>query len=126
MDISYYKETWQGNFDGEEDELKILLSRATDIINNKIFLSNYTVDTVPERMQEAVYKAVCSQVDFISNLGGIDCLTDNSFSSVALGKFNYSLGSGGGDDTSSPNSLCLSATNYLLPTGLLYVGSVVV
>lgn len=121
VDFEYYTDTWHGSFDGTTEELTLLLSRATDTIDNAIFLTGYTVDTVPTTWQDRVYKAVCSQADYIDSNGGVDSMTDGSYGSVSLGKFSYSANSKTGG-TSNSTSLCDMAVNYLLPTGLLYRG----
>ena len=80
--INFYKNTWCGSFDGTDEELSLLLSRCTDIVNNAIAFSGYTVDTVPDIFKARVSKAVCAHADYIDNNGGIDSLTDNSYNSV--------------------------------------------
>ena len=121
----FYLNEWKGSYDGETgaDGLKLLLSRAADVVNNRIYLSGYTVETVPETLKTAVYKAVCAQADYIEYNGGVSAMSDNGdMSSVSLGKFSYSSGSGGGF-AKSASQLCEQAMNYLRPTGLLYRGA---
>ena len=91
MDIAaFYKDVWKGSFDGSDEELSLLLSRAADIVDNAIAFSGCTVETVAEVYKTRVCKAVCAHADYIENNGGIDILTDNSYNSVSLGKFSYS------------------------------------
>lgn len=117
----FYKNTWHGSFDGTDEELSLLLSRCTDIINNAIAFSGYTVDSVPEVFKARVCKAVCAHADYIANGGGIDVLTDNSYNSVSLGKFSYSADNSANKDNGAV-TLCPLAHGYLAPTGLLYRG----
>lgn len=44
----YYNDVWHGSFEGTAEDFSVLLKRSCDIINNAIFLSGYTADTVPE------------------------------------------------------------------------------
>ena len=60
MDSAYYKDNWHGSFDGSEEELRILLSRAADAVNIAITMSGYTVNTAPDAVAEYVKKAVCA------------------------------------------------------------------
>lgn len=122
--IDFYKNNWHGSFDGTDEELSLLLSRCTDIVNNAIAFSGYTVDTVPDIFKARVSKAVCAHADYIDNNGGIDSLTDNSYNSVSLGKFSYSTDTSGNKNNGSV-TLCLLAQGYLAPTGLLYRGAAV-
>lgn len=115
----FYRKTWQGAFDGTDEELSLLLSRASDVIDNEIYLSGETVEDIPDALRSRVYKAVCAQADFIDSSGGAECMSEAGFSSVSLGKFSYS---GGGSGVSC--RLCGQAREYLLAAGLLYKGAV--
>ena len=124
MMINFYKDEWKGKFDGSDEELKMLLSRTADIVDNAIAFSGYTVETVPEALKTRVCKAICAHADYISNNGGIDSLTDMSYNSVSLGKFSYSADTPGNTDNGAL-TLCPLAAGYLAPTGLLYRGGTV-
>lgn len=127
MDItSFYKNVWKGNFGGTDEELSLLLSRSCDIVDNAISLSGVTVDTIPDVYKPRVYKAICAHADYINNTGGIDSLTDNSYNSVALGKFSYSTNLSSNNDDNGALTLCPLAIGYLAPTGLLYKGADVI
>lgn len=119
--IDFYKNNWHGSFDGTEEELIKLLDRSVDIVNNAIAFSGYTVDNVPDIFKARVCKAVCAHADYIDGNGGIDSLTDDSYNSVSLGKFSYSIDTSGNKDNGSV-TLCPLAQGYLAPTGLLYRG----
>lgn len=119
----FYLNEWQGNFSSDNDALNVLLSRASDVVNNSIYFSGVTVETVPEALRTAVYKAVCAQADYIEYNGGVSAMSDNGdMSSVSLGKFSYSYGTQGGGSAKSAVKLCEQAACYLRPTGLLYRG----
>lgn len=120
--LEFYKTEWNPDFDGTDEELTKLLSRAADVVNQSICLSGYTVETVPEKLRPAVSKAVCAQADYIESCGGVESLTEGAYSSVSLGKFSYSGGGSASGESASGASLCILAERYLLPTGLLYRG----
>lgn len=117
--ITFYRDVWKGVFEGTDEELTLLISRSCDIVNNAIAFSGYTVETVPEVYKDRVYKAVCSQADYIDSIGGVECMSESGYSSASLGKFSYSADSSADN---SPFNLCQSARGYLAPTGLLYRG----
>ncbi|MBR6618633.1 MAG: hypothetical protein IKL00_12315 [Oscillospiraceae bacterium] len=120
--LDFYRNEWHGSFNGTEEELSLLLSRAADAVNNAIILSGYTVDSVPEILKQSVCKAVCAQADYIESQGGVESLTEGSYSSVTLGRFSYSDGTQNGAVSASGGSLCILAKDYLESTGLLYRG----
>lgn len=121
--LEFYVNEWKGISRENINMLDTLLSRAADIVNNRIYLSGYTVETVPEKLRVLVYKAVCSQADYIEYNGGVASMSDTGdMSSVSLGKFSYSGGTQGGSSAKSASQLCEQATDYLRPTGLLYRG----
>ena len=119
----FYLQKWDGSFSGTERELKILLSRAADVVDNAIYLSGVDVESVPDELKDRVFKAVCAQADYIDSVGGIDCMNDSGGGSVSLGSFSYSdRGSASGGSEERACHLCSQAESYLLPTGLLYKG----
>ena len=120
--LTFYRSTWQGAFDGTDEELSVLLSRAADVIDNEIYLSGETVEDIPEMYSNRVYKAVCAQAEYIESSGGADGMNDVGYSSVSLGKFSYSGGSG--ESSGASCTVCQQARQYLLPTGLLYKGAI--
>lgn len=113
----YYLNEWGGTFEGTERELEMLLSRASDVIDNAIYLSG---KSVADSSDSRVLKAICAQADYIIFCGGLECMNESG-GSVTLGKFSYSE-CGGGSSSVSACSLCEQAEAYLLPTGLLYKG----
>lgn len=121
----FYLTVWRGSFRDNADELSRLLSRAEDVVNSSIFLSGYTVETAPESVSTAVYKAVCAQADYIEACGGAEAISEGGMTSASLGKFSYSCGSrymAGDGSAVSPAVLCKLAASLLVPTGLLYRG----
>lgn len=115
--INFYRNEWHGTFDGSDEELSQLLDRAKDIIDNAIYLSGVTVDTVPDMHRERVYKAVCAQADYIDANGGVGSLSESGCTSLSLGRFSCSV-----DSTAKLEQLCIMSCEYLYPTGLLYRG----
>lgn len=123
VDVQFYSEVWHGNVTDAET-VERLLDRAIDVINAEIFLTGYTVETVPERLQTPVYKAVCAQADYIDSAGGVEAMSEDTMQGVSLGRFSYTGGgaSGSAAGGSSANRLCEQARMILLPTSLLYRG----
>lgn len=118
----FYLNEWHGQCCYDADALELLLSRAVDVVDNAIYLTGFTVATIPLQLISSVYKAVCAQADYIEYNGGVSAMSDNGdMSSVSLGKFSYS-GSQGGGSAKSAVQLCQQAEMYLRPTGLLYRG----
>ena len=68
VDPAYYKDSWHGGFDGSEEDLRILLSRASDAVDASITMSGYTVNTAPDAVAENVKKAVCAQAVWQTDL----------------------------------------------------------
>lgn len=119
----FYLNEWGGNFNGDADALNLCISRAVDVIDNAIYLTGLTVETMPEKIIPPVYKAVCAQVDYIEYNGGVAAMNDNGdMSNVSLGKFSYSEGTQGNSSAKSSYELCEQAASYLRPIGLLYRG----
>lgn len=122
VDPAYYKDSWHGSFDGSEEDLRILLSRASDAVDASITMSGYTVNTAPDAAAEYVKKAVCAQADHIDAQGGVSCMADaGSVVSATVGKFSYQSGAEA-SGSASDSILCSLAYQYLIPTGLLYRG----
>ena len=119
----FYLNEWGGNFNDDADALNLCISRAVDVIDNAIYLTGLTVETMPEKIIPPVYKAVCAQADYIEYNGGVAAMNDNGdMSNVSLGKFSYSGGTQGGGSAKSSYELCEQAASYLRPIGLLYRG----
>lgn len=121
----FYRTVWRGGFDGGDNELETLLSRAADVVNNAIYLSGEEVETISEGYKTKVFKAVCAQADYIDGCGGAEAMNESIGGSVSLGKFSYSSGTGGAGGASGCNmscKLCGQAEGYLMAAGLLYKG----
>ena len=122
--IDFYRTEWRGSFEGEDNDLETLLSRAADVVNNAIYLSGEEVESVSEAYKIKVYKAVCAQGDYIDSCGGVESMNESTGGSVSLGKFSYSTGTGG-TSVGAENmgcKLCEQAEGYLMSAGLLYKG----
>ncbi len=68
--INFYRTVWRGGFDGDETELEAILSRASDVVDDAIYLSGVEVKSVSELYIVNVFKAVCTQADHIDSCGG--------------------------------------------------------
>lgn len=113
----FYTNEWHGEYNGAD--LNKLIDYSCDVVNNAIAYSGFLVSSVPDFFKSNVYKAVCSQVDFVVHNGGTDSLYQDSMTSVTLGKFSYTQGNG---NVSNAIGLCDLSISYLLPTGLMYQG----
>lgn len=122
--INFYRTVWRGGFDGDETELEAILSRASDVVDDAIYLSGVEVKSVSELYIVNVFKAVCAQADYIDSCGGVQSMNESAGGSVTLGKFSYSLGTGGtkGSVDNMGCELCRQAEGYLMSAGLLYKG----
>ena len=116
-DKQYYRETFKGIPVEDDAELERLLMRASDHIDN---VTNYRLkgvefNTLADFFQEQVKKAVCAQVEYVTQSGGLDSFGSGDVTRVSVGQFSYQNGSSGSDMSNQ-------ALNYLKPTGLLYTG----
>lgn len=119
--INFYRTVWWGSFEGGDNELEILLSRAADVVNNAIYHSGEEVESISEAYKTKVFKAVCAQADYIDSIGGIETMNESTCGSVSLGNFSYTEGSGSGSDKMGC-TLCRQAEGFLMSAGLLYKG----
>ncbi|MCM1055540.1 MAG: hypothetical protein NC394_08465 [Bacteroides sp.] len=118
MELSkFYLTVWRGSFDGSDNELETLLSRAADTVNSVIYPSGEEVEGVSEENKVKVYKAVCAQADYIDSLGGVEAMNESAGGSVSLGRFSYSSEAG-----ETGCKLCRQAEGFLRAAGLLYKG----
>lgn len=120
VDENYYTDIYKGA--EVDDDLSVLLDRASDIVRQNIFYNIDDIEKLPGFMQENIKKAVCAQVEFISSNGGLESLNSNGTSGFSIGKFSMSSGnsvSGNSSGAASPAPLMLS---YLEAAGLLYRG----
>lgn len=120
----YFGETVPANIKFERLEM-----RAEEMINeyaNYYFDSHTLADLQLDVDRANVKKAVCAQIEWFINSGGVEELSNakqsaKGISHVTIGKFSY--------EKSAPTTLprgtaqrSNAAINYLRPTGLLYRG----
>lgn len=120
--INYYRTIWRGSFEGGDNELEILLSRAADVVNNSIYHSGEEVESISEAYKIKVFKAVCAQADYIDSVGGIESMNESTGGSVSLGNFSYTESGSGSGSNKMGCTLCKQAEGYLMSAGLLYKG----
>ena len=116
----YYKINFIGGFTGTDEELEKLLEASYIIIYNETCGRIANFDTLPKATQTAVKDAICWQVEYIAENGGLSFLNEGSFTNVSLGSFSYSSGGDGGSDGKLP--ICNLSFSLLLQTGLMYKG----
>jgi len=119
LDYEFYTLTYFGKL-ATSETFPELLARASEIIDDKTTykVTQNGLSTYTAFVQEQFKKAICAEIDYIINNGGLDVIDDESNSSVSLGKFSYS----GNTTGSTASRLPYSATRYLTATGLLYGG----
>lgn len=112
VDTLYYTDVYGGT---AADDTEQCLKRAAGIIDSMILV------TPVSDMQIAAYKnAVCAEAEYISENGGASAINSGGISSVSLGKFSVSSGSGGTDGIA--DKISDIAVMYLDRAGLLYRG----
>jgi hypothetical protein len=115
--IKYYINKWNPAFNGNTEELTTVLERAGDAVGNVLPVLSLDMTKIPYYLAENVYKAVCTQADFINSNGGIAGMTDTStVGNVKIGSFSIS------EESVKPlpaYELCAAARGYLVKTGLL-------
>lgn len=118
--MSYVNEEFYRSFIGNPpDDFDILNQIATDQID---IMCGYKIsrkgfENLIEFEQTAIKKAICMQISFLSQNGGIDGMNEN-ISSMTIGKFSYTANTNANSNTIYANMVY----QYLAPTGLLYNG----
>lgn len=124
----YYKNDYMGAAAPSDEDLNRYIKRASDIIDE---VTNYRLygnkfEEMPDIIKDIVRKATAAQVEFYVVKGGdssVNAGTDD-MTSVSVGSFSYSGGSGGADSNSGRDAGRISpaALSLLSKTGLLYRG----
>jgi hypothetical protein len=123
IDKQYYDNVYKGVPISDEDTFNRLAERASDIIDQitGYLLHGQEFTQFAQFIQTQVKKAVAAQVEYMVTAGEIVVNHGSSFSSVNIGNFSYSEGSGDrinrNEQRTSP-----AVIEYLRPTGLLYRG----
>ncbi|WP_368298387.1 hypothetical protein [Cytobacillus firmus] len=116
IDQAFYNDVYKGTpIDAET--FTMLEERASDVVD---LLTNYRLagedlSHKPELIRTNVKKAVAAQIEYMYSEGGELSLHGGSPSSVSIGGFSYTEGSG-------VRVVSEMALSYLRPTGLLYLG----
>ncbi|MCS0652023.1 hypothetical protein [Cytobacillus firmus] len=116
IDQAFYNDIYKG-IQMDAETFKKLVSRASDLID---MVTNYKLLSIdlskePTLIQTNVKKAVAAQVEYMFSDGGELSIHGGSPSSVSIGGFSYTEGSG-------VKIVSEMAHSYLRPTGLLYMG----
>lgn len=121
IDKAYYTDVYKGA--EVDDDLDVLLDRASDIVRQHTLYCLDNIEIFPESIQENIKKAVCAEAEYISSCGGSDSLNSDSVPSFSIGKFSMT---GGGKSSSGSSASPLPAApmmlSYLEAAGLLYRG----
>ncbi|MFD5849699.1 hypothetical protein ACFWGC_05840 [Cytobacillus pseudoceanisediminis] len=116
IDQAFYNDVYKG-IPMDAESFNKLVSRASDLID---MVTNYKLLGIdlskePTLIQTNVKKAVAAQVEYMFSDGGELSIHGGSPSSVSIGGFSYTEGSG-------VKIVSEMARSYLRPTGLLYMG----
>ncbi|MBP5841365.1 hypothetical protein J8137_02185 [Lactiplantibacillus plantarum] len=129
VDQYFYANTYFGEQVPVNIKFERLEMRAEEMVNQyaNYYFDSHNLDDLPlEADRINVKKAVCAQIEWFIDSGGVEELANakqsaKGISHVTIGKFSY--------DKSAPTTLprgtaqrSNAAINYLLPTGLLYRG----
>lgn len=130
VDKTYYDGTYVGVAITDTSTFNQLNARAEDLINyytNNKLLDQYTFDNLNTFQQTGVKKAICSQIEFIYNIGGYNATNnaDDINAGFSLSRFKI-------DSTKDNNKADYQYVNgmpvspsvnmYLKNTGLLFRG----
>ncbi|WHY63258.1 hypothetical protein [Cytobacillus firmus] len=116
IDQAFYNDVYKGT-PMDTETFTMLEKRASAVID---VLTNYRLAGVdlshkPELIRTNVKKAVAAQIEYMYSEGGELSVHGGSPSSVSIGGFSYTEGSG-------VKVVSEMARSYLRPTGLLYMG----
>lgn len=116
IDQAFYNEVYKG-IPMDAETFTMLEKRASDVID---VLTNYRLagedlSHEPELIQANVKNAVAAQIEYMYSEGGGLSVHGGSPSSVSIGGFSYTEGSG-------VKVVSEMARSYLRQTGLLYMG----
>ncbi|WKF80316.1 hypothetical protein QY877_05690 [Lactiplantibacillus plantarum] len=129
VDQDFYANTYFGEQVPVIKNFEPLEMRAEEMVNQyaNYYFDSHNLDDLPlEADRINVKKAVCAQIEWFIDSGGVEELANakqsaKGISHVTIGKFSY--------DKSAPTTLprgtaqrSNAAINYLRPTGLLYRG----
>ncbi|MCW6126938.1 hypothetical protein VZM76_10255 [Lactiplantibacillus plantarum] len=129
VDQDFYANTYFGEQVPVIINFEPLEMRAEEMVNQyaNYYFDSHNLDDLPlEADRINVKKAVCAQIEWFIDSGGVEELANakqsaKGISHVTIGKFSY--------DKSAPTTLprgtaqrSNAAINYLRPTGLLYRG----
>lgn len=122
IDQAFYEDEYRGTPMDTETFTKLEM-RASDLIDR---VTNYQLMGVdlsqqPPLIQTNVKKAVAAQVEYLYSEGGELSVHCGSPSSVNIGNFSYTEGSGARGQA-EVRTISNLAYSYLVPTGLLYMG----
>ena len=127
VDQDFYAYTYFGEQVPVNINFERLEMRAEEMVNQyaNYYFDSHNLDDLPlEADRINVKKAICAQIEWFIDVGGVEELANSKQSTITratVGKFNY--------EKSAPTTLPRStaqrsnaAINYLRPTGLLYRG----
>ena len=120
IDLSFYLDFTGVPIEG--DAFSVLAERASDMIDQLTndAIQSLEFEVLHSRIKEKIQKATAAQVEFLYMNGGVESMHgSNDVSSVSIGNFSYSNGSGA---ESSKKAVSPVVLEYLKGTGFLYRG----
>ena len=121
VDKVFYTEIYKGA--EVDDDLDVLLDRASDIVRQHTLYCLDNIEIFPESIQENIKKAVCAQAEFIGSCGGLESLNSNNIQGFSIGNFSMTGGGKNSSGNSSPASAAPMMISYLESAGMLYRGA---
>lgn len=129
VDSTYYTGTYDGTTISDSDVFDKINNRAEEVIiayTNNLLLNQDTYDDLNTYQQTGVKKAICSQIEFLFNLGGYNATNnaDDINAGFSLSKFRINNSTSGKSKYQLVEGIPLSpnVNMYLKNTGLLYRG----
>ncbi|NTU28272.1 hypothetical protein HPX95_19235 [Bacillus tequilensis] len=123
IDIDYYRKTYVGESEENDEVLNKYIRRASDLIDQ---LTNFRIKNgainlaANSFIDENVKKATAAQVEYYVLNGGDTIGVSDDMSSVSIGGFNYSKANP--ELTRNQKRVSPTTIAYLQFTGLLYSG----
>ncbi|MCF6161902.1 hypothetical protein [Furfurilactobacillus milii] len=129
VEEDFYTNNYYGEPLKDSENFNRLEVRAEEMVNSYAnnYFDNHNLEDLPSDTDRLnVKKAICAQIEWFIDSGGVEELANAKQSAgglthVSVGKFNYEKAA----SVSLPRSTAQrsnAAINYLRPTGLLYRG----
>lgn len=133
VDLTYYTSTYKGTTISDSDVFDKINNRAEDVIiayTNNLLLDQDTFDDLNTFQQTRVKKAICSEIEFIYNIGGYNAFNNADDINAGFSLSKFKIDSTRNSENNLKNkyqyvegvTISPSVNMYLRNTGLLYRG----